>query len=229
MGQDSAVPGNPYVGPRPFNEGETLYGRTQDTESLLDLLTAERIVLLYSPSGAGKTSLIQAALIPQLRERQFDVLPSIVLKASALGTNGPPEPVPPEESAVGAAAGRPANSSANRPANRYVDTVLLSLADRYGQPPGNRAPGPADDRAREWELKDWLDPGVESSLDRRAEVLIFDQFEEVLTDPLVDEATRREFFRQVGTALRDPWRWALFAMREDYLAGLDPYRRWIPN
>ena len=42
---------------------------------LLDLLIAERIVLLYSPSGAGKTSLIQAALIPRLEKEGFQVLP----------------------------------------------------------------------------------------------------------------------------------------------------------
>ena len=41
---------------------------------LLDLLIAERIVLLYSPSGAGKSSLIHAGLIPRLREVGFQVL-----------------------------------------------------------------------------------------------------------------------------------------------------------
>src|SRR5713226_4806267 len=105
MSQDHAVQGNPYVGPRPFNEGETLYGRAQDTEALVDLLTAERLVLLYAPSGAGKTSLIQASLIPQLRDRQFHVLPSIVLKASAHSANGSPAPA--QELGVGASAARP--------------------------------------------------------------------------------------------------------------------------
>jgi ABC-type arginine transport system ATPase subunit len=59
---------NPYVGPRAFQEGETLYGRDNEFADLLDLLIAERIVMLYSPSGAGKSSLIQAALIPELKE-----------------------------------------------------------------------------------------------------------------------------------------------------------------
>ena len=44
---------NPYVGPRAFQRGETLYGRDLEVVQLLDLLIAERIVVLHSPSGAG--------------------------------------------------------------------------------------------------------------------------------------------------------------------------------
>jgi len=60
---------NPYVGPRPIETGERLFGRARELTELQYLLSAERIVLLHSPSGAGKSSLIQAGLIPQLRER----------------------------------------------------------------------------------------------------------------------------------------------------------------
>src|SRR4029079_6821035 len=70
-----AVRPNPYIGPRSFQTGEVLYGRDRETQDLLGLLIAERIVLLHSPSGAGKTSLVQAALIPRLIEREFTVLP----------------------------------------------------------------------------------------------------------------------------------------------------------
>jgi hypothetical protein len=44
---------NPYVGPRSFLTGETLYGRDREIRSLLDLLIAERVILLFSV-GAGK-------------------------------------------------------------------------------------------------------------------------------------------------------------------------------
>ena len=43
----------------------------------MNLIIAERIVLLHSPSGAGKTSLIQAALIPRLLKNRFQVLPVV--------------------------------------------------------------------------------------------------------------------------------------------------------
>ncbi len=66
---------NPYVGPRPFRTGETLYGRDRESRELVDLLIAERIVLLYSPSGAGKSSLIQAAVVAQMGAEDYQVLP----------------------------------------------------------------------------------------------------------------------------------------------------------
>ena len=81
---------NPYVGPRAFETGETLYGRDHELHDLLDLLIAERIVLLYSPSGAGKSSLIHAGLIPRLREVGFQVLP--VIRVSQEPPQEPPAP-----------------------------------------------------------------------------------------------------------------------------------------
>ena len=97
-------PGNPYVGPRPFQRGETLYGRDREVMDLLHLLIAERIVLLYSPSGAGKTSLIQAALAPRLENKKFEVLP--IMRVSL-------EPSPDIQLPPGT--------------NRYVLSLLLSL------------------------------------------------------------------------------------------------------
>src|SRR6185312_2832495 len=68
---------NPYVGPRPFGLHDRLFGRDRDTRRLRDLLIAERIVLLYSPSGAGKSSLINASLIPAMRAEDFEILPPL--------------------------------------------------------------------------------------------------------------------------------------------------------
>ena len=52
-------PANPYVGPRPFRKGELFFGRERETKGLLNMLLAGRIVMLHSPSGAGKTSLVR--------------------------------------------------------------------------------------------------------------------------------------------------------------------------
>ena len=107
--------GNPFIGPTSFCPGDALYGRDREREDLVDLLVAERIVLLYSPSGAGKTSLIQAALIPALRDAGFEVLP-VIRVTHAL------EPRP----------GLPT------PRNRYVMSMLLSLEEEV--PPASQRP-----------------------------------------------------------------------------------------
>src|SRR5215218_2344977 len=107
---------NPYVGPRAFQPGETLYGRDREVVALLDLVLAERIVLLHSPSGAGKTSLIQAALVPRLEQEDFEVLPVIRVSLE-----------PPVGTDLGARF------------NRYVLSALMSLEE--GVPAGERLDG----------------------------------------------------------------------------------------
>jgi WD40 repeat protein len=203
---------NPYVGPGPFVRGQDLYGRDREKLELLDLLIAERIVLLYSPSGAGKTSLVQAALVPALERQGFVARP--VMK---VGTKLP--------------AGLPMESQPNR----YVLSSLISLEEAL--PREHRTPDAelAGKSFHEY-LKLSPTPAGESNSksskqdgDGVNEVLIFDQFEEILTVNPTDLAAKEDFFRQVGTALRDRNRWALFSMREDYIAGLDPYLRAIPT
>src|SRR5436190_12406028 len=85
MAMAPVFPANPYVGPRPFPADEQIYGRDQEVDRLLNLLIAERIVLLYSPSGAGKTSLIQSALVPALTAADFGVLPIMRVSTETQG------------------------------------------------------------------------------------------------------------------------------------------------
>src|SRR5206468_932065 len=119
---------------------------------LLDLLIAERVVLLYSPSGAGKTSLIQAGLSPRLEGEGFQVLP-----VTRVGL----EP--------------PQNLELGHEPNRYLLSVLLSLEKDL---PLDRQLTLAE--LARMDLGDYL--GRRASADGQAdnEVLIFDQFEELL-------------------------------------------------
>lgn len=66
---------NPWPGLVAFREeDQTLfYGREAEAEKLLDVITRERVAVLFSLSGLGKTSLIRAGLFPRLRQK--DVLP----------------------------------------------------------------------------------------------------------------------------------------------------------
>lgn len=69
----------PYVGARPFTRAEAplFYARERAAELLTSLTIIHPLVLLYGPTGAGKTSLINAALIPRLEEMGFAVLPPV--------------------------------------------------------------------------------------------------------------------------------------------------------
>lgn len=190
---------NPCVGPRPFETGEALYGRDDDLYRLHNLLVAKRIVLLYSPSGAGKTSLVQAGLVPRLEQDGFRVLPVIRVNLDIT------------------------SSEAASCANRYLVSTVSSL-DR---------PLPASEHVG---LSDLSGLDLSTYLDRRPgaaegsyEVLIFDQFEELLTLDPTDHDAKEAFMAQVGDALRNRRRWALFAMREEFIAALEPFARLIPT
>src|SRR5439155_26971926 len=92
------------------------------TRDLRDLLIAERLGLLYSPSGAGKSSLIQAALIPELEAEGFRVLPPVRVNRE------------PPAGTISVALGGAGDSNMNR----YVLSVLLSIEDE--PPPNDQAP-----------------------------------------------------------------------------------------
>ncbi|MGB1258064.1 MAG: hypothetical protein ACPG51_19475, partial [Thiolinea sp.] len=59
----------PYPGLRPYREDERgkFFGRDTDTEILLDKVLTNRLTLLFAASGVGKSSLLQAAVIPHLK------------------------------------------------------------------------------------------------------------------------------------------------------------------
>ncbi len=68
----------PYVGPRPFQQDDSrlFFGRDREARDLVGLIVSNRAVFLHAPSGAGKTSLLNAKLIPFLKEEGFQVLPT---------------------------------------------------------------------------------------------------------------------------------------------------------
>lgn len=193
---------NPYVGPRPIQQGERIYGRESEILELFHLLQARRIVLLHSPSGAGKSSLVQAGLIPRLRQASFDVWRPIRVNLDPRGLDDVPTDT-----------------------NRYVLSALLSLEEEL---PEARRRSPAE--LAGMSLLEYLDgrPRRKRRQDQGV-VLLFDQFEEILTAEPTAVARKQELFDQLGTALEDGRYWALFIIREDYLGALAPYCVQLPT
>jgi hypothetical protein len=103
---------NPYIGPRPFerSDRDRFFGRARETRDLLSLILAERMVVFYAPSGAGKTSLLNTQIVPALQQEGFTVLPV---------------------ARMGSAVSR--GMTAASISNIFVFNALLSLAEPHGE------------------------------------------------------------------------------------------------
>lgn len=64
-------PAKPYKGPQSYqsHDASLFFGREMEAEKLLSKILSARFSLLHAQSGAGKTSLLNARIIPQLEQR----------------------------------------------------------------------------------------------------------------------------------------------------------------
>ena len=201
-GPEQVLEFEPYVGPRPFERDDQaiFLGRDHEASDLFSLVIAHRVLLLYAQSGAGKTSLINAGLIPLLEEEGFEVLPLARVQGLI------PEDIEPEEIS-----------------NPYVFNTLMSWAEDEAD-----ARRPAQMSFASF-LKQREHPLDEEELPS-PRVIIFDRFEELFTSYPERWQDRKGFFEQVGDALEgDPLLRVVFVMREDYIAQLDPYAPLLPE
>lgn len=60
---------NPFVGLRPYSteEASIFHGREKEVENLLEIIQKNKLTAIVGPPGSGKTSLINAGLIPRLQ------------------------------------------------------------------------------------------------------------------------------------------------------------------
>jgi WD40 repeat protein len=70
------MPSYRYPGPRPFEENDInlFFGRDKDKKNLLTFINVEQMLVLFSKSGLGKSSLINAAVIPELRKKNYEII-----------------------------------------------------------------------------------------------------------------------------------------------------------
>ena len=73
LGASGRAPGEPYRGLEPFGFADAgiLAAREAEIERLVRLVTMYRGVLLYGESGAGKSSIVNAGLLPRLVQEGF--------------------------------------------------------------------------------------------------------------------------------------------------------------
>jgi hypothetical protein len=197
-----AAGASPYVGLRPFGEQDSrvFFGREHEADQLLSLITARPVVLLYSPSGAGKSSLLNARIIPGLRQDGFQVL------------------------AVARVGGRiPSGIEPAEFVNVYIFNTLSSW-DQNQRDPQELARMTLPDYLERLERPtDDLGAPI-------PRVAIWDQFEELFTLHPDRWREREDFIRQLAAALQaDPLLRALLSMREEYIAQMDPYGPLLPD
>jgi hypothetical protein len=197
---------SPFVGPRPFEkeDSDRFFGRTRETEELLSLIIAHRAVLVYAQSGAGKSSLLRAGVIPRLEDQQYQVLRSARVHGLL------PNDVPPES----------------------VQNIFVYHALQYWAttlPNGQFI----KDHAKTT-LSEFLKPLVAApAADEDSPpplIVILDQFEEFFTTNQYRWQERRPFFDQLAQALNDlPTMKVVFVMREEYIAQLEPFADLLPE
>ncbi len=194
---------NPYVGPRTFTrqESDRFFGREREARELFSLVVSERLVLFYAQSGAGKSSLLNTRLIPQLQAAEFAVLPMGRVSGE----------LPQDVAEVG---------------NTFAFNLMLSL-DQSSSGPQQFAHLPLTNFLAGLVSDDGEHYRYESEAEGYVSVphvLIIDQFEEIITTHPRHWPQRADFFRQLDQAMADdPFLWVVLTFREDYLATLEPY------
>jgi putative ubiquitin-RnfH superfamily antitoxin RatB of RatAB toxin-antitoxin module len=203
----------PFIGPRPFKrdvEDQMLFfGRDKESNEILSLVFSHKLILLYAQSGAGKTSIINAQVIPALEKFGYIVLPI---------------------ARVGVASDRSKrddNLTLHDRVNFYLLNALQSLIPTSD-------PKSFSDKSLSVFLNTHFPKNkkIEGKAKPQVQVLVFDQLEEIFR--FYPGNTWREqqgdFFRQVAEALEnDPQLRIVFVIREDYLAELDRFVDILPE
>jgi WD40 repeat protein/cell division protein FtsB len=181
----------------------------------LSLVISQRLVLFYAQSGAGKSSLINTRLIPELQEEGFLVLP------------------------VGRVSGD-LPEGIDQVENIFLFNLILGLDQEKGDPRrystltlseflANLSTEDGKHFYYEEEVEEEAEEAVED-YQQPPHVLIIDQFEEIFNTHLEHWEKRAGFFEQLEQAMKDdPLLWVVLVLREDYVAALDPYAPALEN
>lgn len=185
---------NPWLGLESYKEGEILYGRDDDIRDLTQCVLNDIDTLLYGKSGIGKSSILNAGILPAARRHGF--LPVVIrlshkeghtyLEQIREGIIHAMLPLPTD------GAGIPVNLSEEAAARRQ-ETIAQRIREVI----------PCKDPANE-SLYEYFHRHTFHDADggRLKLLIIFDQFEEIFT--LQEDASRKKgFFTNLADLLND--------------------------
>jgi hypothetical protein len=171
-----------YPGLRPFDEGEGqfFFGRTEEIEAVCRLLDLEKLIILHGPSGMGKSSLINAGILPVLSNvRRWDIPYHVV---TIRLTNYDPEFARMRRQAP---LGQSEEEIIQDPVDRFVHALL-------GEDPPAQTLIPLPKESLWLRAKQCL---VEQDISPLRLIVVLDQFEELFSYP---ENRVEEFARQLS-------------------------------
>jgi hypothetical protein len=196
---------NPYVGPRTFTreESDLFFGREREARDLTALVEKEHLVVFYAPAGAGKSSLINTRLIPNLEARGYTVLPVGRVSGNLIDDHQIPD--------------------------IYAYNLMVSLQQREPNPDVLARVNLIEFLARlnrdSTGFFFYPDAGPDVTVSMgMGRVLIIDQFEELFSTNESHWEEREDFFKQLIQVLQDdPRLRVVLVMRDEYIASLDPF------
>ena len=228
---------NPYVGPRSFklelSDQIRFFGRNNETEDIISLILGHQLVLVYSESGVGKTSIFNAKVVPALEKGfEFQILP--ITRIGIVTSD--------EKELKRIDSLNFQYPSVKDKLNIFVLNALKDLKND-----GNHD-GPYAIKSLSSHLKEYFPvqkcDAYEDAPDK-PQVLVIDQFEELFKfNPGLFESyknlfgfiknnwyqQKKGFFNQVTEALKEnPSLRIVLVIREDFLAQLDPFSRFVPE
>ena len=225
--------GSPYVGLRPYRVNEALFfGHQQEIQELGELLIEQKVVLFYAPTGTGKTSLVQAGLIPAMQQQGYPTLAVIRVGLAHLTgmASAPVDEEPPNEWYAEEPDNRESGHPTTRPPwlaavkpNPYRMSTIICLEESL--PVDLRmAPTRLANFTLESYLQHYLEISAASRLPgERGQMLVFDQFEELFWLDPSDRDLKEVFIQELGQTLDNYGFLAVIVLQEEFVARMDRY------
>jgi YVTN family beta-propeller protein len=214
---------SPFVGPRPFDRDAEdqgrFFGRDDENNEIVSLIASHKLVLIYAQSGAGKTSLFNAKVIPTLENEGYEVLPITRVKQLSFSSLLYSE-----------------RKDENHINNIYIFNSLQIIKDslelkNFCTHDKSLSKKSLSNETLSQFLKEYCLIKKDKNNYYKRQILIFDQLEEIFDFfPNKWKEQREDFFNQIAIALEEiPPLQIVFIIREDYLAQLDPYSNFLPE
>lgn len=204
---------NPWLGLESYKEGEVLYGRDDDIRDLSQSVLNDSDTLLYGKSGIGKSSILNAGIIPAARRYGF--LP-VLIRLSHKGTQtylcqikdaiaNAIFPIPMDESGNQ----RLFTNEEHRKSGKELGNFITEVVE-------------CKDNEKETLYEYFHRHTFHNTDGERIKLLIiFDQFEEIFTLQS-DESLKKQFFAELADFLNDIMPTYLM---HDYIPSAEPQNK----